>query len=187
MLRDGGYIYPCERSRKEIQQAALHAPYDEDSPIYPKHYRRPSNDALAWDHPKGMNWRFRVPDGEPITFIDQRLGLQCYVAGDDFGDFLIWNRDDIPAYELAVVVDDAAMHISEVVRGKDLLKSTTRQLLVYRALGYKPPQFYHTQLVLDENGIRLARRSNAFSLRAFRERGWTPEAVKALIVDSLEA
>ena len=68
------------------------------------------------------------------------LGRQSYVAGADFGDFLVWRRDDVPAYQLAVVVDDAAMRITEVVRGADLLKSTARQLLLMRALGVMPPR-----------------------------------------------
>ena len=186
LLRDGGYIYPCQRSRKDIQQAALHAPHD-DEPIYPRVFRSSTDTALTWGAPTGANWRFRVPDGERIEFVDQRLGPQSYTAGEDFGDFLIWNRDDIPAYELAVVVDDAAMGISEVVRGEDLLKSTARQLLIYKALGYQSPQFYHAPLVCDDNGVRLAKRFDACSLRALREQGWTPAAIKALIKDKLKA
>ena len=82
-----------------------------------------------------MNWRFRVPNGEEICFDDLQLGPQRMVAGRDFGDFLVWRRDDVPAYQLAVVVDDLAMQITEVVRGADLLRSTARQILLYRALG----------------------------------------------------
>ena len=89
--------------------------------------------------PAGVNWRFRVPDGELIRFHDQHFGPQSFVAGRDFGDFLVWRRDDVPAYQLAVVVDDAAMQITEVVRGADLIRSTARQLLLYRALGLTPP------------------------------------------------
>ena len=97
----------------------------------------------------------------------------------DFGDFLVWRRDDVPAYQLAVVVDDEAMQITEVVRGADLLKSTARQLLLIRALGYATPAYYHCDLVRDESGVRLAKRHDALSLRALRERGLSPADVHA--------
>src|SRR5438067_1067457 len=83
-------------------------------------------------------------------------------------DFVIWRHDDVPAYQLAVVVDDAAMRITEVVRGEDLLRSTARQILVYRALGLESPRFYHCSLLCDESGQRLAKRHDALSLRALR-------------------
>jgi len=115
-LRDGGFIYPCTCSRKDLSQAAS-APNDlDDEPIYPGHCRD-RRDAASFAEPAGVNWRFRVPDGEEIAFADLNLGEQRNVAGRDFGDFLVWRRDDVPAYQLAVVVDDAAMRISEVVRG----------------------------------------------------------------------
>jgi glutamyl-tRNA synthetase len=104
------------------------------------------------------------------------LGPQRFTAGRDFGDFVVWRRDDVPAYQLAAVVDDAAMRISEVVRGADLLKSTARQLLLYRALGWTPPAFYHCDLVC-ELGVRLAKRHDALSIRRLREEGWKPEEV----------
>jgi glutamyl-tRNA synthetase len=126
-----------------------------------------------------MNWRFRVPDGECVEFVDQHLGAQRFLAGKDFGDFLIWRRDDFPSYQLAVVVDDAAMQITEVVRGADLLKSTARQILLCRALGYSIPMYYHCDLVRDASGVRLAKRHDALSIRALREQGWTPEQVRS--------
>src|SRR5713226_714790 len=116
--------------------------------------------------------RFRVPDGGEIAFHDLHLGPQRYVAGRDFGDYLIWRRHDVPAYQLAVVADDHAMKITEVVRGADLLKSTARQLLLYRALGLDAPQFCHCDLVRDEAGVRLAKRHDALSIRRLRQGGW---------------
>ena len=109
---------------------------------------------------------------------DGRLGAQSFVAGKDFGDFVLWRHDDVPAYQLAVVADDAAMQITEVVRGADLLVSTARQLLLYRALGLTPPQFFHCPLVMDEQGHRLAKRTAGFSLRALRAAGQTPEQLR---------
>jgi glutamyl-tRNA synthetase len=127
-----------------------------------------------------VNWRFIVRDMEAVAFEDSGMGAQRYTAGRDFGDFVVWRRDDVPAYQLACVVDDAAMQITEVVRGADLLKSTARQLLLYRALGIMPPSWHHCPLVRDARGQRLAKRSDALSLRALRERGMRPEDVRAL-------
>jgi glutamyl-tRNA synthetase len=129
--------------------------------------------------PGGANWRFRVPDGEEICFTDVHLGPQRFVAGRDFGDFMVWRRDHVPAYQLAVVVDDAAMRISEVVRGADLLKSTARQILLFRALRLAPPDYYHCDLVRDEAGLRLAKRHDSLNIRKLRELGWTPEQVRS--------
>ena len=105
------------------------------------------------------------------------MALKATLRGRDFGDFLVWRRDDVPAYQLAVVVDDAAMHITEVVRGADLLKSTARQLLLLRALGLAPPKYFHCQLVRDNAGVRLAKRHDALSIRHLREAGFTPQEV----------
>jgi len=177
-LRDGGFIYPCTCSRKDLALAAT-APNDaDDEPIYPGRCRS-REDAAKFAEPAGVNWRFRVPDGEEVRFQDARLGPQHFIAGTDFGDFIVWRRDDVPAYQLAVVVDDAEMQITEVVRGADLLKSTARQLLLYRALGLTPPGFYHCDLVVDERGTRLAKRHDALSIRQLRDRGWTPAQVIA--------
>ena len=172
-LRDSGFIYPCSRSRKDVQEAAV-APHENSEPIYPPQWRPPAGTGKDATEPAGMNWRFRVPDGRCIDFLDTIKGLQSFEAGNDFGDFLVWRRDDVPAYELAVTVDDAAMQISEVVRGEDLLLSTARQLLIYEALDEEPPTFAHTPLVCDEQGQRLAKRHQALSLRALREAGRTP-------------
>lgn len=182
-LRDGGFIYPCARSRRDVAEAAL-APHDEE-PIFPPEWRASAEEALRWKEPKGINWRFRVPDGEAITFEDGNFGLTTRVGLRDFGDFLVWNRDDVPAYELAVVSDDIDMGITEVVRGADLLTSTARQILIYRALGKQPPAFFHCPLVLDGQGRRLAKRSAALSLQALREQGWSPEQVLANATTSM--
>lgn len=178
-LRDLGAIYPCSCSRKDVALSAT-APNDgDDEPVYSGKCRVES---VAGDmergQPAGFNWRFRVPDGEEISFTDLHLGPQTAVAGRDFGDFIVWRRDDVPAYQLAVAIDDAAMGITEVVRGADLLKSTARQILLFRALGLPVPDYYHCDLVRDEAGVRLAKRHDSLSLRKLRELGWTPERVR---------
>lgn len=172
-LRDSGAIYPCGCSRKELLAAAT-APNDtDDEPLYPGHCRS-RTDAMQFRAPQGVNWRFGVPDGETIEFADQHLGKQAFVAGKDFGDFVVWRRDDVPAYQLAVATDDARMQITEVVRGADLLKSTARQILLFRALGYSVPNYYHCELVRDATGLRMAKRHDAASIRRLREQGLTP-------------
>ena len=132
----------------------------------------------AWNHgaPTG-DFVFRTENRSP--FNDGNYGSITRTASRDFGDFLVWNRDDIPAYELAVVVDDVAMGVTEVVRGADLLTSTVRQILIYRALNAQPPAFFHCPLLLDKDGRRLAKRNAALSLRALRAQGYSPEDVIA--------
>jgi len=203
-LRDCGAIYPCTCSRKDVAQAAGAPNEGDDEPVYPGTCRPRSGQrsfapldrvkdpvphkqggtggaaVTTWfDEPRGVNWRFRVADGEEVCFTDLHLGPQRMIAGRDFGDFIVWRRDDVPAYQLAVVVDDAAMRISEVVRGADLLKSTARQILLFRALGLAVPDYYHCDLVRDEAGVRLAKRHDALSIRKLRELGWTPVEVRA--------
>ena len=175
-LRDGGFIYPCTCSRKDLAQAAS-APNDsDDEPVYPGHCRG-RTDAADFPAPSGVNWRFRAPDGKQVAFGDLNLGEQRYVAGHDFGDFLIWRRDDVPSYQLAVVVDDAAMRVTEVVRGADLLKSTSRQLLLLRSLALPVPAYFHCELLRDTSGVRLADRHDHLSIRNLRQSGvMSPES-----------
>ena len=185
-LRAGGVIYPCTCSRKDIA-AAARAPHaeDDDEPIYPGTCRSNRQSAIG---NRKFSWRFRVPDGETISFVDGNFDAQQFVAGKDFGDFVVWRHDDVPAYQLSVAVDDAAMQITEVVRGADLLKSTARQLLLYRALGVEPPKFFHCPLMNDKAGVRLAKRHDALSLRTLRERGESPEAIRSrLALNSIVA
>lgn len=179
-LRAAGLVYPCTCSRKDIATAAR-APHaaEDDEPLYPGTCRPKAGGPKVEVRSPRFSWRFRVPDGEIVSFVDGRYGPQQFTAGRDFGDFVVWRHDGVPAYQLACVVDDAAMRITEVVRGADLLKSTARQLLLYRALGWPPPRFYHCALVTDASGVRLAKRHDALSLRALRAGGARPEELRA--------
>jgi glutamyl/glutaminyl-tRNA synthetase len=169
-LQAGGFIYPCTCSRKDVFRAAT-APHDENAePVYPGTCRSSGARGVSSNHVADLNWRFRVPHGEQMSFVDGRLGIRNAVAGRDFGDFIVWRRDQVPAYQLAVVVDDWAMKINEVVRGEDLLLSTFRQLLIYRALNFAIPSFFHVPLMLDESGRRLAKRDASMTLRSLRSR-----------------
>ncbi len=178
-LRAGGFVYPCTCSRSDVLRA-LAAPHQgEDEPVYPGTCRPQTGNPKSEMRSPKVNWRFRVRDGEAVCFMDGGFGEQQFVAGRDFGDFVVWRHDDVPAYQLSVTVDDAAMGITEVVRGADLLKSTARQLLLYRALGFEPPRFFHCPLVTDDNGVRLAKRHDALSLRSLRAQGAQPEQLRA--------
>ena len=181
-LRTGGFVYPCRCSRREVLLAAG-APHEgEEEPLYPGTCREKGQKGTSCSSLPSFpdtHWRFRVPEGEMLFFTDGALGPQTAIAGRDFGDFIVWRRDGIPAYQLAVVADDADMGITEVVRGADLLLSTFRQLLLYRALGFTPPAFYHAPLVYDPaTGQRLAKRHAALSLRQLRQSGANPETLR---------
>jgi len=168
-----GLAYPCVCTRGEIEEAAS-APHEQgvDGPVYPGTCRgrfRDLDDAKARTGREAA-LRFLV-DVDAVPFVDAFVGPQ---AGTVRGDFVVLKRDGGPAYQLAVVVDDAAQGVTEVVRADDLLPSTPRQLLLYRALGLTAPQFVHVPLVVGGDGLRLAKRHGDTSLRWFRERGVSP-------------
>ncbi len=173
-LDAAGLLYPCFCSRKEIAAAASapHGPADEG----------PRYGGACRDRPRGAGderpaaLRFRAPPGE-VRFRDLLQGEAAFDPAAETGDFVVRRRDGVAAYQLAVVVDDAAMGITHVVRGADLLASTARQLLLYRALGLAPPEFLHVPLLLGPDGERLAKRHGAVSLAELREAGAAPEAV----------
>jgi glutamyl/glutaminyl-tRNA synthetase len=171
-LRLGGWLFPCTCSRRDIA-AAVSAPHAvDDEPLYPGNCRGRTAESI----PVGcrVSWRFRVPEGEAIGFTDLQLGPQRFLAGRDFGDFVVLRPDGVPSYQLACVTDDHLMGITEVVRGADLLVSTARQILLYRALGWSIPRFLHCPLVIDATGVRLAKRHDALSLATLREQGRLP-------------
>lgn len=179
-LHAAGLIFPCDRSRRDVHEAAG-APHEggaDDEPVYPKEFRPPAGTPLPpLDSLLQTNWRFRVPDGEKLAFHDGHYGPQTAVSGVDFGDFLVWRKDGFPSYQLASVVDDIELGITEVVRGADLIKSTFRQLLLFRAFGATAPAFYHCPLMLNEAGERLAKRNAALSLRTLRAQGVPPASI----------
>ncbi len=173
-LQEGGWVYPCKCSRRDVL-LALGAPHaGEDEPLYPGTCRGKAIGDLG---ASPVSWRMRVEAGEVVEFEDGATGRQRFVAGRDFGDFVVWRPDGLPSYQLACVVDDAGMGMTEVVRGEDLLASTARQLLLYRALGYEAPRFHHCPLVRDRQGRRLAKRHDALSVRELRRAGWSATGI----------
>jgi len=173
-----GFAYRCYCSRKDIEQAVRAPHAADDELIYPGTCRPSDQTDLNPKTKKQFCWRFKVPNGVPMTFEDGRKGSRQFECGTEFGDFVLWRADGVPSYQLAVVVDDHMMEISEVVRGEDLLVSTARQLLLYQALRWPPPAFYHCPLMLDDQGNRLAKRHQSMSLQALREAGHTPESIR---------
>jgi len=175
-LRETGRVYPCFCSRRDVA-AAVNAPQATgDERPYPGTCRGVDADLAARRIASGErhSWRFRA-DARP-AFSDLVRGRY----GEDVpasGDFVVSRADGVPAYQLAVVVDDAAMRITEVVRGDDLLPSTLKQLLLFEALGLDPPAFAHVPLLLGPDGIRLAKRHGGTAIGELRERGLDPAQV----------
>jgi glutamyl/glutaminyl-tRNA synthetase len=180
-LLEAGFVYPCGCSRKDLGRM-MHAPHEDadDEPVYDGRCR-PSGDVLSRNLVRGMNYRFRVLDNEAVRFADGNQATQAFTAGVDFGDFLVWRKDGLPSYQLACVVDDAAMGITEVVRGADLLKSTARQILLQRALGLPGLDYFHTRLMVDEQGVRLAKRHDALAIRTLRQQRFSREDILAML------
>jgi glutamyl-tRNA synthetase len=185
LLREGR-AFPCFCSRAEVARAAQapHGPGD-DGPRYPGTCRAlPPAEAAARARTRAPSLRLRV-EPETIAWRDGVHGEQREDVAAAVGDFVIRRADGVPAYQLAVVVDDADMGITDVVRGDDLLGSTARQLLVYRALGAAAPRFWHVPLVLGPDGARLSKRHGAIGVRALRQRGLAPERVIGFLGASL--
>jgi len=173
-LLDAKLAYPCVCSRKEVDEAAS-APHEaasgvhSDGPVYPGTCRGRFTSLEDAKQQTGRDaaLRFRV-DQDRVPFLD---GFRGDEAGAIAGDFVVQKRDGAPAYQLAVVVDDAAQEVTEVMRADDLLPSTPRQLLLYRALDLPEPEFTHVPLVVGRDGLRLAKRHGDTSLRFFRSQG----------------
>jgi glutamyl-tRNA synthetase len=174
-LRGLGLVYPCFCTRAELRAAS--APHRSDGQgAYPGTCRDLTAAQIAERaRTRPPAYRLRVPD-EEITVYDGHMGLYRENLARDCGDFLLRRSDGLYAYQLAVVVDDAAMGVTEVVRGSDLLSSAPRQLFLYRLLGLPPPAFYHVPLLLSPDGRRLSKRDHDLSLAALRGR-YAPEEV----------
>ncbi|HEY8505622.1 MAG TPA: tRNA glutamyl-Q(34) synthetase GluQRS [Gemmataceae bacterium] len=178
-LREAELVYPCTCTRSDIAAAASAPHAEHEGPAYPGTCagRRAADAEALRDVP--FAWRFRVT--EAPVFVDGFAGEVRIDPRRVGGDFVVWKSDRTPAYQLAVVVDDAAMGVTEVIRGDDLLPSTPRQLLLYRALGLTPPRFAHVPLVVGPDGRRLAKRHGDTRLSALRRAGVPAEALVGLL------
>ncbi len=185
-LCDRGMVYPCALSRAEIAAAST-APHDtslsiREESVCPASIR-PESMPDRFDD-QGMNWRFATPsspEGE-VVFLDRVLGEQRVVPSQSVGDFVVWTQRGEPSYQLACVVDDALQGVTHVVRGNDLVDSTGRQVLLYRALGLTPePEYWHLPLVIGSDGRRLAKRHGDTRLASYRESRVSPERIIGLL------
>jgi glutamyl-tRNA synthetase len=179
-LRERELVYPCICSRTDVAQAAS-APHPEhEGAVYPGTCAHRCSADAAQLGGRPYAWRFRVGSRSP-EFIDGYRGPTRFNWRQLGGDFVVWKSAGTPAYQLAVVVDDAAFGITEVVRGDDLVPSTPRQLLLYEALGLRPPRFIHVPLVVGPDGRRLAKRHGDTRLAALRAAGVKPESLLGLL------
>lgn len=192
-LASRGLVYPCWCTRAELRGQTAHHPAKdrvehahavqaphagEHEPVYAGTCLRLPPDALAARRSSGREPSLRVKAGPVrISFTDMVLGPQSQDLALECGDFVLRRSDGVHAYQLAVVADDAAMRVTEVVRGADLLDSTARQIYLHRALGFTEPSFAHVPLMLDPDGRRLSKRRGDVDLGRLREEGVRPEAV----------
>jgi glutamyl-tRNA synthetase len=178
-LASVGLVYPCDLTRREIELAAS-APHAEEQEVAFPTSLRPAQRPDRFDDPEA-SWRF-VVDSAPIRFTDAFHRVVCVDVGRQVGDFVVWTKRGQPAYQLAVVVDDARQGVTQVVRGDDLLDSTGRQLLLQRALGLEPaPAYTHLPLVVGPDGRRLAKRHGDTRIESYREAGVPAGRLIALI------
>ncbi len=177
-LKSKELVYPCTCSRKDVEDAASAPHLDHEPTPYPGTcaQRRAADAEVITDRPYA--WRFRFTS-QP-AFTDRFVG-QVQPDPRHAGDFVIWKNTGTPAYQLAVVVDDAAQQVTEVIRGDDLIPSTPRQLSIYQALGLVPPQFIHVPLVVGPDGRRLAKRHGDTRLATLREQGVPAESCVGLL------
>jgi glutamyl-tRNA synthetase len=181
-----GRLFPCRRSRKDLQGLAS-APHGPEGAPYPAAFRPDGLQADWYEHRGAFAdaaFRFRVGE-EEVRFEDAIFGLQAERVDQTVGDFVLKRRDGLYAYQLAVVVDDLEMGITEVVRGADLLASTARQIQLLEALGGRRPRYAHIPLVVSAGGEKLSKRDGAVTLAALRTAGRAPEEVAGVLAHSL--
>ena len=178
-LAEGGRVYPCALTRSEIEQA-VRAPHATEHELRFPPELRPDGAAGAAFDAEDTNYRLRV-EPETLAIADEVAGPLAQRPFDEVGDFVVWTKRGVPAYQLAVVVDDARQQVTDVIRGDDLLPSAGRQTLLYRALGHAPPRWWHLPLVLGEDGRRLAKRHGDTRLPTYRAAGVRPERVVGLL------
>jgi glutamyl-tRNA synthetase len=190
-LAAAGRLFPCRLSRQDLERLVSSAPHGPEASPYPRELRPrelPANwlDDLRRAGPKAdAAIRFKVADGEEVAFTDRVFGERRERVDLAVGDFVLKRRDGLWAYQLAVVADDLAMEIGEVVRGRDLLDSTARQIQLIEALGGRRPEYAHLPLVLNADGEKLSKRDRALTLGSLREAGVSPRRLSGYLAFTL--
>jgi glutamyl-tRNA synthetase len=179
-LAGRGLVYPCDCSRAELARAAS-APHEGEEAVYPG-FCRDRDPSRAMKRPPAL--RAHVPDAS-VSYEDGAIGPVTQNLARDVGDFVLRRGDGVYAYQLAVVVDDAAMGITDVVRGADLVASTPRQIWLARALGLTPPRYAHVPLVVAPDGSRLEKRTKGATVRGLREAGVSARAIVGALAHGL--
>ncbi len=177
-LLETGHAYYCYCTPEELEEERKKALAEGRPPRYSGKCRNLTEEEKKAFEEKGLKpvIRFRVPDGRLIVFDDLIRG-HVEINVDEFGDFVIVRQDGMPTYNFVVVVDDALMEITHVIRGEDHLSNTPKQILIYEALGFKIPEFAHLPIILGEDRSKLSKRHGAVSVRAFKDEGYMPEAL----------
>jgi len=183
-LAAAGRLFPCRRSRKDLQSIASAPHGPEGNAPYPAEFRPERLEPGWFEQLSDAAIRFRVHD-RPVEWIDQVYGHQVERVDQTVGDFVLKRRDGLYAYQLAVVVDDLLLGITEVVRGADLLGSTARQIQLVEALGGTPPVYAHVPLAVNAQGEKLSKRDAGLTLRSLREAGMRPEELAGYLGWSL--
>lgn len=184
-LRDNGALFPCFCSRKDVMLASS-APHGVDGAVYPgtcREHRDTPLHILTERYDKAPSWRFRVYKSE-ICFYDKLQGHQRQRVDEAVGDFIVRRADGLFAYQFAVVIDDALMNVTDVVRGADLLSSTPRQIALFEAMGFSAPTYWHAPLMCDAKGQRLAKRDGALSVAELRDQGLTANQIVGQLAHS---
>lgn len=178
-LDELGLTYPCTCSRKDLREAS--APHGTDDSPYPGTCRGRDRE-VQQKHPAGAAIRFRTDVFRSIEFEDLLQGAQRFDLGALTGDFIVRRRDGLWAYQLACAVDDVLMGVTHVIRGRDLLESTPRQIAILRALGLPEPRYGHVPLVVTDEGERMSKRDGSLSLRTLMASGVNPQEARKIIM-----
>lgn len=181
ILKAKDLIYPCFCTRRELKSLASAPHLSDNSPAYPGACALLERAKSAQWLAEGKQHSMRLRTAESVAFTDLLQGEVCFTKTEYGGDFPLMRADGVFAYQLANVIDDEAMGIRLVLRGRDLLSSTPRQILLIKALDYRQPLYAHIPLLLDSNGERLAKRHKSLSLSHLRQQGVLPEQILAFL------
>jgi glutamyl-tRNA synthetase/nondiscriminating glutamyl-tRNA synthetase len=177
-LLESGHAYPCFCTEEELERERREAELRRVPYRYSGRCRNLSPKEVERLKAQGKPYavRFRVPEGRSVVFDDLLKG-RIAINADDFGDFIIVRSDGTPTYNLVVVIDDALMGVTHVLRGEDHISNTPKQILLYEALGLEPPKFAHLPVILGPDRSKLSKRHGSVSVSAYREEGFLPEAL----------